>query len=404
MEHGSYFQFIAPITYVALSTGFLAFILYDRKSVVPKLLALSYAIGAAAMLLHITANYFQPVFITYVVLAMYLGTTTLLTSAFYVRARRAVPFKAFLAIGVVLLLGTTWFFWVTPSIMGRGVIAYVTNGAVLALALIPLWQTRHAIINRVAFGLMAIFSGQFLVRAVIATFVYSENLTPENYLSSWTVASVHFVNSIGALAIATTFLVALGTDVITELRRRSDTDPLSGLLNRRGFSSAATEVLSKLQGDMATAQLVIADLDDFKRVNDELGHAVGDEVIRTFGQLLARGTRKVDVVGRLGGEEFAILLTDCSVTDAGAIVEDIRKAFAETPIRGIPFHRHMSASFGLAEWRADITWESLYDRADRALYQAKQEGKNRLVIRGRKRELANKVIPYHENQRAALAG
>lgn len=399
----SYFQFIPSLIYLVFSAGFLAFLLHERTDLVPRLLALSYLSGSAAMVLHILAGHLHPAFGVYLENILYLVASVSLTAALYVRAEKRPPLLLFLMAGLFLLVGQSWYFWVTPSLTERIVITYAANGFVLAMALFPLWKTRKVAINRVLFAIMAIFSGQFLARAFVATFIYREMLTSETYLSSWSAAATHFVNSIAALALATALFIALGMKVVSELQHRSNTDDLSRLLNRRGFIDTAIKILSGLRRS-DKAVLVLADLDDFKQINDKFGHAAGDAVIRSFGEILARGTRSGDVVGRIGGEEFSVLLPNCTMREARGVIEALRKEFSVATVEGLSSDHRVSASFGLAEWQDGPGWSILYERADKALYAAKQRGKNCLVSHGQATKPVHGTLPYLKNRLAATKG
>jgi diguanylate cyclase (GGDEF)-like protein len=122
--------------------------------------------------------------------------------------------------------------------------------------------------------------------------------------------------------------------------------------------------------------VVFADLDDFKRINDDCGHQMGDAVLTVFAELLSVHVRDIDVPARLGGEEFAILLRETDARGAAAVAERIRRALpaAVAAVRGLP--SPVTASFGVAELREPHSVDDLLRRADVALYGAKRAGKN----------------------------
>ena len=163
-------------------------------------------------------------------------------------------------------------------------------------------------------------------------------------------------------------------------------DSLTGLGNR-----AAVLGFLERQSDLArrhvrSLSLVICDLDHFKDVNDRYGHAVGDQVLRRFGQVVLGRLRASDHVGRIGGEEFLLVLPETEGREALAVAEELRKALAEEPMQGTgvetPFH--ITACFGVAEFRSeDADGGSLLARADVALYRAKALGRNRVEFDSR---------------------
>lgn len=159
--------------------------------------------------------------------------------------------------------------------------------------------------------------------------------------------------------------------------RAAHTDALTGMGNRRHALQMLQQALSR--NDAWPLCAVMLDLDQFKRINDELGHAAGDLVICDFARQLQASIRREDGCGRLGGEEFLLVLPTAGRGQAGAIVERllarVRQArpLPEQPERGY------TCSAGLAEARWGETAEALLQRADAALYQAKAQGRDRLV-------------------------
>jgi diguanylate cyclase (GGDEF)-like protein len=120
------------------------------------------------------------------------------------------------------------------------------------------------------------------------------------------------------------------------------------------------------------------DLDDFKQVNDSWGHPGGDAVLAMTGQIFDGYTRSTDLVGRIGGEEFALLMPHTASTGAWLLADRLREAIARTPIDFDRRHIRVTGSFGLAQLRPGEDFDSLYARADAALYDAKQAGRNRV--------------------------
>ncbi|AFZ67843.1 GGDEF domain-containing protein [Deinococcus peraridilitoris] len=155
-----------------------------------------------------------------------------------------------------------------------------------------------------------------------------------------------------------------------QLQRLADTDALTDLPNRRGMY----RVLEQVMGSM-NFSVVLVDVDRFKAVNDDLGHAVGDLVLRGVADALRTGVRDGDEVGRWGGEEFLVVLPRAELPDVLQVAERLRFQVEQSdllPGRGI------TASFGVAVWRAGDSLEDLLRRADEALYCAKREGRNRV--------------------------
>lgn len=160
-----------------------------------------------------------------------------------------------------------------------------------------------------------------------------------------------------------------------ELFRQAASDELTGLLNRRGFLSQAEAVLAHAHPSHAAA-LMVADFDHFKDLNDGYGHAAGDRALAAFGEACMGSVRTGDVVGRIGGDEFAILLTDGR--QAEEVAARISQRFADAPLEAPP----PTLSFGIAEADATSGLDATFVRADIALYRAKASGRDRTARYG----------------------
>ena len=165
------------------------------------------------------------------------------------------------------------------------------------------------------------------------------------------------------------------------VERQALVDGLTGLANRRQAEDALASEVSRAARFGGPLAIVIGDLDDFKAVNDEHGHPVGDTVLREFAAVLARSVRDVDIASRWGGEEFLLVLPGTDAAGAVRLAQRIRD-YVEgrtlvTP-EGIPVR--VTASFGIAELEDGDAAEQLVASADAALYQAKRAGKNRVEL------------------------
>jgi len=178
-------------------------------------------------------------------------------------------------------------------------------------------------------------------------------------------------------------LLAELQDLIRELAYQGEHDPLTGLPNRRAFEMRVGGEIERAKRNRESVTLAIIDLDDFKVVNDTHGHPKGDEVLTAVARTIVGATRRYDVPGRLGGEEFALFLPDTGVIKARTTVNRILDSVRELSFNGSngqPFS--MTCSVGVACWRARSMGASpdLYEIADKALYEAKNAGKDRMHI------------------------
>jgi diguanylate cyclase (GGDEF)-like protein len=161
------------------------------------------------------------------------------------------------------------------------------------------------------------------------------------------------------------------------VRRQAITDELTGLVNRRRFNEALDDEIERSRRLGTTLSVLLADLDDFKRINDRFGHPAGDDALRDFAKLLRVHLREIDVAARLGGEEFAVLLPETDLEGALTVAERLRRHVdARAGARGSDVR--LTTSIGVAQYRSG-TREDLLRRADEGLYQAKQQGKNCVV-------------------------
>lgn len=186
--------------------------------------------------------------------------------------------------------------------------------------------------------------------------------------------------------LASTLYELSATQLIIEEKNRelellATRDPLTGCLNRRAFFELYEEKFSLAQNDEISLSVLMVDIDHFKNVNDNFGHAVGDDVIKNVGKLLNKHASSLDVVGRYGGEEFAFVIYGSDEETSKQFAESIRKDIsALIHYTDIPL-KELTVSIGLAVYEADVAdHKQLLELADQALYKAKQQGRNRVCV------------------------
>jgi diguanylate cyclase (GGDEF)-like protein len=168
-----------------------------------------------------------------------------------------------------------------------------------------------------------------------------------------------------------------------DLQRQASQDPLTGLKNRRRFEEDLRTELARSRRQGTSGALMTLDLDNFKQVNDTLGHPVGDRVIEEIAGVLGGRTRETDVLARIGGDEFAIVLPNCGEEEAQRVGETIATAVREHVPQpsGVP---QITVSVGIAMFgaRTERSIESLIAEADRAMYGAKADGRDGVRLAG----------------------
>lgn len=194
-----------------------------------------------------------------------------------------------------------------------------------------------------------------------------------------TINFAFFLLTMGATVLVTIGAIAITAgDLYAELRRTAMRDPHTALLNRRGFF----ELLSRRLVGAETPRgfsLIIADIDNFKSVNDSYGHDVGDAVIAHFGQILSTHARKSDLVARFGGEEFVLALHQSSRDETCQLAERLRRMTEQSAVEIGDHQICYTASFGVAEHCGMVDFDTLFRRADQALLNAKATGRNCVI-------------------------
>ena len=167
---------------------------------------------------------------------------------------------------------------------------------------------------------------------------------------------------------------------LEQIRDMAVRDELTGVYNRRHVQDFLQH--EKAMSDRTQHQFSICyvDLDYFKQVNDRFGHATGDEVLKSFARVAEQVSREVDCVGRIGGEEFVLVLSGTNETDAVICAERLANGLKDMHVTRVEPRYRMTASVGIAEYQVGETIEEMLDRADKAMYDAKRAGRDRIVV------------------------
>lgn len=236
-------------------------------------------------------------------------------------------------------------------------------------------------------------SGQQEVRPSIGGYILVEISRQELLARQRTALGLSLLVMLGGLGLAVWLSWRLSGGVLAslaaahgQLQRQKEaaellarTDALTGLANRRAFDEAAELEVQRTVRHNTPLALVLTDIDHFKVINDRFGHHVGDQVLQHFARVLSASVRNIDLVGRWGGEEFAILMPGTTLEEAAQAAERMRVAVENTPLPLADGELRTTASFGVAAFSAATpTMISLLGRADAALYRAKDKGRNRV--------------------------
>ena len=182
-------------------------------------------------------------------------------------------------------------------------------------------------------------------------------------------------------AVGTVFIILMlvSERTVAAHKNAASIDPLTGLFNRRGFSELTERMIRREATAGRGVSVMIFDIDHFKSINDRFGHPAGDEILRLFGCIVVQSLRITDIVGRIGGEEFATMLP-CTVEEAKIAAERVRSVFAEAAVHVDDEAIETTVSIGLASGAAGAEVQALLASADTALYQAKRNGRNRIEV------------------------
>ena len=362
-----------------LAAAFLALASHGPQRPAARWLAASYLLGMGYFAIESIVPLFadaRPVVV--LAFAVFLGATV----AFDVGLARkyAVNFPVWPA--VLFFAGATLAVWFVQDLPRHSLIrmtAYQLPYAVMqavGLCIVFSSRAKRERLDTVLMILLGASALHFLGKPLLASAVGGWGENPQAYMQSGYALVSQSLGSVFGIANALLIQVILARDIVADATARSETDTLSGLLNRGGFETRAGLALQDASRVGLPVSLVISDLDHFKLVNDTFGHASGDKVIVTFAGFLRSTLADHHVAGRIGGEEFAILLPGTNLVAARLFAEGARSAFSALHIEGMPKGKRFTASFGVAELSSGERIAELMERADKALYLAKNSGRD----------------------------
>ncbi|MCH9695435.1 MAG: GGDEF domain-containing protein [Gammaproteobacteria bacterium] len=185
----------------------------------------------------------------------------------------------------------------------------------------------------------------------------------------------------GYMAMGMFVIFMLASDISEQMKEIAVRDELTGLLNRRGFNDQAAAAFAQARRSDLPVSVVMADIDRFKFINDEYGHATGDTALEHFANVLNSGRRANDILARVGGEEFALIVPGTELRAAMQIANELRAKIDSQPMLLDGENLPMTASFGVATISAkDSCMSDIIVRADRALYRSKRAGRNQVDL------------------------
>ncbi|RVB68183.1 GGDEF domain-containing protein [Mesorhizobium sp. M7A.F.Ca.CA.002.03.2.1] len=377
MDTGLLIALLNPTIALALGAAFLVLWSYQRHRPYLAVLALSYSLSAVGFLLqYFTLPIGMP--LTKLVSNICFSIAgCCLAGAIVHRYGRKVPYVGIGALACGGLASFCWFLFIAPDLTWRILAMNFAFGGISLLVAAELRPVRNnGPTEKILFVLSLLSGVNFFVRALIVVIAHGPFTSYDGFYGSsyWTTALLS--HALLSLLIALCLFSAAALDVLKALKTETFTDPLSGLLNRRGFEERGMLLLRHCASARFPVALVLADLDHFKALNDVHGHGAGDRVIADFAAKLRSAAGARGVAGRIGGEEFAVLLPLSDLAAARLFAEAVRTVYSAGHVDGLPQGTKVTASFGVAARSGDEALEPLMRRADDALYKAKKNGRD----------------------------
>jgi len=332
-------------------------------------------------LAHLNAKQF-PSFETYWLTANAFGFATL-TLALRGHCERTdcqyLP-KNLWPVSILLFTGVMWTTLVNQHI---GLSAAIFPGvAAVSLLLASIMIIRHRERTRPAEWASAISMSLFGIAQIpYAVTLYKLGPGVDAVMTQMFVHPSVMFRPAGLVGMGMFVIFMLASDLYEDMKEIAVRDQLTNLFNRRGFSEQSAVAYSNARRAETTVSVIAADIDHFKSVNDEFGHGIGDEALQHFANLLSENRRAADIVARIGGEEFALVLPGTDIREATKIADELCIRMASSPMVSAGRQIVMTASFGVATISdEDANLTDVVVKADRALYRSKRAGRNRVDL------------------------
>lgn len=369
----------SPAVSILFSIGFVLVWIYGRRRH-HYLLYISasfftYAAAATSQILHVPADYGVNALVSG---GLFMCSLILLVRG--VAQRYRAPFDpAIYILQFIATLGAlAYFYYVERDLISR---IYILNFSVAGMALLSVFRIRSAcrgaLIDRTFFWVYLLFGLSFFPRTILSASKTVTGDVPAFVASPFWLA-LQLSLLLFAVMLALVLLAAAMLEIISALEHERNIDGLTQLHNRRSFEERSLREISHLRNEPIS--LVLCDIDHFKTINDYYGHLAGDMVLVECGALLRQCIRTHDIAGRLGGEEFVVLMPNTNLQGAQAWADRVRTILAKTRFPSLPDHHSITASFGVATRLPNESLEDLIRRADVMLYAAKDDGRNRVVV------------------------
>ena len=371
---------IAPAIFLLFSLSFLVAWLIDRERRHILLFSsalLFYGVAAVSQIMGIPSDSGLNAIVS---AAIYVVSSSLLVEGILRRSGRRYHISVHVLFFMAVVGGIYYYYYIDRSLIVRIYILNFGIGALFVATAARIFDLRSGRMpDRILFWVFLAFSIQFFGRTLLTIGADPIILRGGKEAAAGFGETLFWISlqvsvSVFGAALALALLATAISDVLEDLRLQRDTDPLTGLLNRRGFDEKAAEILGNSKN--APVSAIAFDIDHFKTINDTFGHYIGDEVLQAVGSIVSRALRPGDIAGRIGGEEFVVLMRNSDRYNAFGFAESLRTAVENEHLH-ILSGLKVTASFGVAVRRHGETQSMLLTRADALLYSAKSQGRNR---------------------------
>lgn len=370
-------QLIIPGITAVFSLGFACAWIYDRRLRYLRFLAASFAafaFGSAVQICHLPDEWRLNALIS---ATFYVSSIQLLAEG--VLRRTGLHFRpaTHASIFALAMGGMYYFSFVAPNLLVRVYILNLSAGLLMMITALRFRKRCNGrIVNHVLLWVLLIFGASFFIRTPLTTIrPLPHGTAPFGQTIFWVLLQLSLALMGAVLGLV--LLAAAMSDVIDRLTLERDLDPLTETLNRRAFERLARHRIADRQNHPLA--LIAFDIDKFKSINDRYGHAAGDTVLRRFAAILRAAVREKDVVARIGGEEFVLLLPGADEPSAFQIADRLRTVLESSRFNEIDATICVTMSAGVARYRPGEAVAALLARADHLLYAAKRAGRNRVI-------------------------
>ena len=403
MNGGNFFSILTMVILALFAVVFGVLYFYDRKQRFTGWVSSAYFAGMAAFVIDINRALLPPVPAELAGNTFNWAVGIFLMLAFAARLNKPAPVRVTGCLLIAAYACQLWYSFAEPDITMRAITANISCTVILAAILPMLWRANTTAINRAIFWIVTLLALSYAVRPVVTFGILNERFTEYDYDQSFQAMGMHMAYALSALTGAVAMLIAAGSDIIVRMQRESVVDPLTGVLNRRGYEGLLDGGTGRTDTDIVGRAVMMFDIDHFKQVNDCFGHHVGDEILMRIAKTASGITRHHGEIARVGGEEFAVILSGPSSAVAREIAEHLRLAFGLLVHPELPDGATVTASFGLAYTKDGESVKRALRRADIALYAAKDSGRNCMVEHReqRKIEAVSDTVPATGRQSQA---